>query len=219
MKKFACLVLFITLSLTVYCETTVEPTTPETTLPKIESNVSETPKSPKNEVPAESETPKAETPATESAVPVLPVEQVTPATETAKPEAPVTEEVPVAKETPKEVEKSEKPTETVTPVPVQPTVATPITQVGSSLGKATSNFVYYCGVFVFLVVGLVGGIVGLSAFYKYRMNTMKQAPFTPPSFLSSKLFPRDHSYYFEYETELGSKDEELNDRQIERYLN
>jgi hypothetical protein len=156
MNKFVCLGLLIMLSMSVYCESPVESKTPETELPKTESSVIDTEKSPKSEVPSAAETPKSEVPIAKE-LPV-PAEPTKPALETPKSEA------PVAKEAPVETAKPENTTPTVTPVTPQPSVAHKVQQVGS-------NLAYFCGVFVFLTIALVGAIISLSKFYKYRVNS------------------------------------------------
>lgn len=157
MNKFFCLGLLIMLSMSVYCESPVESKTPETILPKTESSVADIEKSPKTEVPSAAETPKSEVPvAKELPVPAEPTKPATETTETPK------SEVPVAAEAPIETPQPENTTPTATPVTPQPSVAHKVLQHGS-------NIAYYCGVFVFLLIALVGGIVGLSTFYKYRV--------------------------------------------------
>jgi len=50
---------------------------------------------------------------------------------------------------------------------------------------------------------------------------MKQAPFSVPSWAPTWLFPRDYSFYYEYEISLRNKMEDVNtydESNIENYL-
>merc|ERR1711862_132239 len=62
-----------------------------------------------------------------------------------------------------------------------------------------SWLVWLCGGIVLIVASFVAGILGLSYYYKSQINCMKQAPFTVPSWAPTILFPRDYSFYYEYE--------------------
>jgi len=66
----------------------------------------------------------------------------------------------------------------------------------------------------------VAGVLALSYYYKNQINTMKQAPFSVPSWAPTMLFPKDYSFYYEYEISVRDKTEANNfdDNNIEHYL-
>jgi len=78
---------------------------------------------------------------------------------------------------------------------------------------------WLCGGVILILVALGVGVLMLSSFYKSRINSMKQAPFSVPNWAPPALFPRDYSFYYEYEISIRDKDTmEIECNNLESYL-
>jgi len=128
---------------------------------------------------------------------------------------PKDEEVVVKKDTPK-VEDVKK--EIVIIEEPKLTISKTATVAGSIF--AVSWLVWMCGTIVMLLAGSVIGLLMLSFYYKRQINSMKQAPFSVPSWAPTILFPRDYSFYYEYEITMKERngEVEMENNNLEKYL-
>jgi len=64
---------------------------------------------------------------------------------------------------------------------------------------------WFCGGILAVAAALTIGLLILSSWYKSQINSMKQAPFNVPNWAPTWLFPRDYSFYYEYEITIRDK--------------
>jgi len=124
-------------------------------------------------------------------------------------------EVVVEKESVKDNEDI-KPVNTVIPVKSE---QQPIDLKSKSINmvKSYGSMIFWItiGTLIFVISGTVA-IFGLSMYYKKKINEMRQAPFSPPSWAPTWLFPRDYSFYYEYEISMSENNirQYLDDEEI-----